>query len=121
MSRAKNELARNVRRLLREFGEKLVLRVFTDGPYDVDTGTVTRVNTDHDVTCVIVQFNAEEIANDPTFVRDDRKAYILPVKGVVPKMGDTLIGVSDPVLIVAVRNVLLSETDSMVYVCQVRG
>lgn len=121
MSRTKNELARNVRKLLREFGEKLTLRTVTDGPYDVNTGVVTRVNTDTTVTCVIVQFNAAEIANDPTFQRDDRKAYIVPHQSVKPKMGDSLIGVSDPVLIVAVRNVLLTETDSMVYVCQVRG
>jgi hypothetical protein len=91
--------------------------------YDTDTGVATSTFTEYPVTAVMVQYTKQEIADDPSYLRDDRKAYIVPknVGSFSIEIGDRIRGVGENVLVVSVREVLKDTDSSMVYVCQVRG
>lgn len=121
MSRTKNQLSQNVLRIIRELGGRMIVRRVENGSYNSTTGVQERITSDYNATVVIVQFKKDEADRDPSILRDDRKAYILPLDGYSPKPGDILSGVGDDSVLISVRDVLRLGEASMVHVCQVRG
>ena len=123
MTRNRNALTRNVRSLVDQLGDSLILMRKGEDNYNVNTGVATSTYIEIPVTVVVVQYNTQEIANDPSFLRDDRKAYVI-YKGDDPftvEIGDRIKGVGEDALVVSVREVLKNADSAMIYVCQVRG
>jgi len=112
--------ARDLLKLVQDFGETLTLRkVTTDGTYDASTGTLSgSATTDYSFTGYF--YNLAEGTSDLSQTRKGRRACVIPAKGlsVVPDDEDQILGNGDAVHIITVRTIF-SDGQAVCYLCEV--
>jgi hypothetical protein len=112
--------ARDLLKLVQDFGETLTLRkVTTDGTYDAATGTLSgSATTDYSFTGYF--YNLAEGTSDLTKTRKGSRACVIPAKGltVVPDDQDQITGHGDTVNITTVRTIF-SGGQPVCYLCEV--
>lgn len=107
--------------MLAEFGQSVVLGSVTGtGAYDPETGTVGNTVTNHSGMGVALDYEQKDI--DGTVVKQgDRRIYIAPDLGAVPKTGDTLT-LADGAVLAVVNSKPLSPAGTLVlHEVQARG
>lgn len=120
MGFARDEMAKSVAAQISEFGQDMVLRRLSSATYNSATGTVTPTPSDLPIRATIVSYNKEDIDGD-NVLASDRKAYIQVSASNTPKEGDKLVGVGIDALIVAIHNILRTNTETIVCICQARS
>jgi hypothetical protein len=112
--------ARDLLKLVQDFGETLTLRkVTTGGTYDASTGTVSEsATTDYSFSGYF--YNLAEGTSDLNQTRKGRRACVIPAKGlsVVPDDEDQILGNGDAVHIITVRTIF-SDGQAVCYLCEV--
>jgi len=112
--------ARDLLKLVQDFGETLTLRkVTTGGTYDASTGTVSgSATTDYSFSGYF--YNLAEGTSDLNQTRKGRRACVIPAKGlsVVPDDEDQILGNGDAVHIISVRTIF-SDGQAVCYLCEV--
>ena len=112
--------ARDLLKLVQDFGETLTLRkVTTGGTYDASTGTVSgSATTDYSFSGYF--YNLAEGTSDLNQTRKGRRACVIPAKGlsVVPDDEDEILGNGDAVHIITVRTIF-SDGQAVCYLCEV--
>ena len=112
--------ARDLLKLVQDFGETLTLRkVTTDGTYNPATGTLSgSATTDYSFTGYF--YNLAEGTSDLNQTRKGRRACVIPAKGlsVVPDDQDQILGNGDTVNITTVRTIF-SNGQPVCYLCEV--
>ena len=112
--------ARDLLKLVQDFGETLTLRkVTTGGTYDASTGTVSgSATTDYSFSGYF--YNLAEGTSDLSQTRKGRRACVIPAKGlsVVPDDEDQILGNGDAVHIITVRTIF-SDGQAVCYLCEV--
>jgi hypothetical protein len=112
--------ARDLLKLVQDFGETLTLRkVTTDGTYDASTGTVGgSATTDYSFTGYY--YNLAEGTSDLSQTRKGRRACVIPAKGlsVVPDDQDQILRTDETVNIMTVKTIL-SNGQAVCYLCEV--
>ena len=112
--------ARDLLKLVQDFGETLTLRkVTTGGTYDASTGTVSgSATTDYSFTGYF--YNLAEGISDLNQTRKGRRACVIPAHGLTatPDDEDQILGRGDTVNITTVRTIL-SGGQAVCYLCEV--
>lgn len=112
-----------LRKLLREHGQNLTLRIFSLGSFSTATLTQARTNTDYTVKGYIYDYTPSMI--DGTSVLQGDRRVVLDSKTSAniatpePKPNDKIIGEGDAVNIVKVSKII-SNGQLMCYLLQVR-
>lgn len=120
MTTTSTELARSVTALIREFGNTFTLVHVTSKTYNSETGVVSKVETQVQITAVTVRYNVNEI-DGASVLREDRKMYVTAGASLAPAVGDVITDGSSPVVIVSVHKIVGSSNTVIAYICQVRG
>ena len=112
-----------LRQMIREHGISLTLRKRAASAYDDETGTVTQTNTDYTVRGYFYDYTSDMIDGE-SILRGDRRVVLDAklVNGLTtpePDATDQIIGLSDTVNIVRVREIK-SGSATMCYLLQVR-
>lgn len=115
-----SDMAATAVELLTEFGQGITFGSVTTGAYDPTTGTVTNTTTNY--TGKGAAFDYEQKDIDGTNIRQgDRRVYIAPDLGVVPKTGDTVTLADGTVLNVVASRPLSPAGTMVLHECQCRG
>jgi hypothetical protein len=112
-----------LRQLIKEHGISLTLRKRVASAYDDETGTVTQTNTDYTVRGYFYDYTSDMIDGE-SILRGDRRVVLdckLTNGSATPEPDatDQIIGLSDTVNIVRVREIK-SGSATMCYLLQVR-
>ncbi len=112
-----------LRKLLKDHGQNLTLRIFSLGSFDTATLTQARTNTDYTVKTYLYDYTPNMI-DGTSVLQGDRRAVLdsktsTGTNTPEPKANDKIVGDGDAVNIVKVQKIL-SNGQVMCYLLQVR-
>jgi hypothetical protein len=115
-----SDMAATAVELLEEFGQAVIVTRVEEGEYDPSDGTGTSTSTPYPGMGVALDYRQDQI--DGTLIRQgDRRIYIAPDLGMVPKTGDTVTLAEGAVLNVVASRPLSPAGTVLLHDVQVRG
>lgn len=119
MTNIRSELAKTARSTIRDFGEKMTLRRFSAGSYDVDTGENSLTHTDYCVRVVFVRENRDETSSLTR--SEQRRAYVALDECQTIDTNDVIIGAGSTMKVSQIHDVLYGTDEGLLCVCTLQG
>jgi len=115
-----SDMAATAVELLKEFGQAITLGSVTTGAYSAETGSVTNTVTNHAGFGAVFDYAQRDI--DGTVIKKgDRRLYIAPNIGAIPKTGDTVTLSDGAKLTVVLSSPLAPAGTVLLHDVQLRG
>jgi hypothetical protein len=119
MTNIRNELAKTARATIRDSGEKMVLRRFSSGSYNVDTGENTMTHTDY---CARIAFARESRDETGSLIRtEQRRAYVALDDCQSIDTNDLIVGAGSSMKVSQIHDVFYGTDGGLLCICTLQG